>query len=93
VNLESVAPYSILLYGPPGTGKTTVGRALALRLIRSKFLRIDGTFISRTSDFYQKIFHVFEGAKENAPSLVFIDDCDTIFEDKDEFAASSCGWR
>jgi transitional endoplasmic reticulum ATPase len=74
----------ILLYGPPGTGKTTVGRALALRL-RSKFFRIDGTFISRTSDFYQRIFRVFEGAKENAPSLVFIDDCDTIFEDKDEF--------
>lgn len=74
----------ILLHGPPGTGKTTVGRALARRL-RSRFFRIDGTFISRTQDFYRKISQVFENARDNAPALVFIDDCDTIFEDKDEF--------
>jgi transitional endoplasmic reticulum ATPase len=70
----------ILLYGPPGTGKTTVGRALAKRL-RSKFFRIDGTFISGTRDYYERISHVFEGAKDNAPSIVFIDDCDTIFQE------------
>jgi transitional endoplasmic reticulum ATPase len=70
----------ILLYGPPGTGKTTVGRALAKRL-RSKFFRIDGTFISGTRDYYDRIRQVFEGAKDNAPSVVFIDDCDTIFEE------------
>ncbi|MBI4864585.1 MAG: ATP-binding protein [Candidatus Riflebacteria bacterium] len=74
----------ILLFGPPGTGKTTVGRALAHRL-RSKFFRIDGTFITRTSSFYQRVSRVFEAAKDNAPSLIFIDDCDTIFEDNDEF--------
>ena len=66
----------ILLFGPPGTGKTTVGRALARRL-RSKFFRIDGTFITRSDEFYSKVNHVFEAAKANAPSLVFIDDCDT----------------
>jgi SpoVK/Ycf46/Vps4 family AAA+-type ATPase len=74
----------ILLFGPPGTGKTTVGRALA-RQLRSKFFRIDGTFITRSNDFYTRIRRVFEAAKENAPSLVFIDDCDTIFEDRDEY--------
>jgi transitional endoplasmic reticulum ATPase len=74
----------VLLAGPPGTGKTTVGRALAHRL-RSKFFLIDGTFISGSRDFYQKIQQVFEAAKNNAPSIIFIDDSDVIFENKDDF--------
>src|SRR5438094_2969952 len=73
----------VLLYGPPGTGKTTVGRALAHRL-KSKFFLIDGTFITGTSDFYQRIHQVFESAKENAPSIIFIDDADSIFEEGEE---------
>lgn len=73
----------VLLYGPPGTGKTTVGRALAHRL-KSKFFLIDGTFIAGTSDFYNRVHQVFEAAKDNAPSIIFIDDADSIFEDGEE---------
>jgi ATP-dependent 26S proteasome regulatory subunit len=73
----------VLLYGPPGTGKTTVGRALAHRL-KGKFFLIDGTFIAGTNEFYTRISHVFEAAKENAPSVIFIDDADAIFEDGEE---------
>jgi transitional endoplasmic reticulum ATPase len=73
----------VLLYGPPGTGKTTVGRALAHRL-KSKFFLIDGTFIAGTDGFYNRINQVFEAAKDNAPSLIFIDDADAIFEDGEE---------
>src|SRR5204863_6171444 len=73
----------VLLYGPPGTGKTTVGRALAHRL-KGKFFLIDGTFIAGTNEFYHKINQVFESAKDNAPSVIFIDDADAIFEDGEE---------
>jgi hypothetical protein len=69
----------VLIIGPPGTGKTTVGRALAHRL-KSKFFLIDGTFITGTRDFYEKIRNVIEAAKQNSPSIIFIDDSDVIFE-------------
>jgi ATP-dependent 26S proteasome regulatory subunit len=70
----------VLLAGPPGTGKTTIGRALAHRL-KSKFFLIDGTVIAGSGDFYDKVEKVFRAAKRNAPSVVFIDDADVIFED------------
>jgi len=73
----------VLLAGPPGTGKTTIGRALAHRL-KSKFFLIDGTFISGTGDFYGRVHYVFEMAKRNAPSIIFLDDSDVIFESGEE---------
>lgn len=73
----------VLLYGPPGTGKTTVGRALAHRL-KGKFFLIDGTFIAGTDSFYNRINQIFDAAKDNAPSVIFIDDADAIFEDGEE---------
>lgn len=73
----------VLLAGPPGTGKTTIGRALAHRL-KSKFFLIDGTIIAGSGDFYEDVERVFKAAKQNAPSIIFIDDADVIFEDKQE---------
>jgi len=73
----------VLLAGPPGTGKTTIGRALAHRL-KSKFFLIDGTVIAGTEHFYGRVHKIFEAAKKNAPSIIFIDDSDVIFESKEE---------
>jgi SpoVK/Ycf46/Vps4 family AAA+-type ATPase len=56
-----------------------VGRALAHRL-KGQFFRVDGTFIAGTDQFYRRVSHVFEQAEENAPAVIFIDDCDAIFE-------------
>lgn len=70
----------VLLAGPPGTGKTTIGRALAHRL-KGKFFLIDGTMNADSSDFYGRVNRVFESAKRNAPSVIFIDDADVMFED------------
>jgi SpoVK/Ycf46/Vps4 family AAA+-type ATPase len=73
----------VLLLGPPGTGKTTVGRALAHRL-KSKFFLLDGTCISGTDGFYRSVHWLFHEARANAPSVLFIDDSDVIFEGGEE---------
>lgn len=85
VHQLGIAPKrGILLYGPPGTGKTSIGRALAHRL-KSKFFLIDGTVISGTSGFYDRIHDIFEKAKANAPCILFIDDSDLLFEQSEHY--------
>ena len=70
----------VLLYGPPGTGKTSIGRALAHRM-QGKFFMIDGTVSADpAAGFYNLVQWIFRQARRSAPSVVFIDDADVLFQ-------------
>ena len=69
----------ILLYGPPGTGKTELARAVARKLgvyfIAVRPSDLIGTLNGSTE---QNIAALFEEARSNAPTIVFIDEIDAI---------------
>jgi transitional endoplasmic reticulum ATPase len=70
----------VLLYGPPGTGKTSIGRALAHRM-GGRFFLIDGTIpTDPPQGFFQAVARIVEQAKRHAPSVLFIDDADMLFD-------------
>ena len=73
------AKRGVVVHGPPGTGKTTLGRALAHRL-HSKFLKLDGTILTASGDPRLQLDPVLRLARANAPSVIFIDDADRLFE-------------
>jgi transitional endoplasmic reticulum ATPase len=70
----------VLLYGPPGTGKTSIGRALAHRM-QGRFFLIDGSFITEPPvGFMAEVQGLVDAAKAAAPSVLFIDDADVLFQ-------------
>ena len=79
------APKGVLLHGPPGTGKTLLAKAVAGET-NSNFLTISGPEIM--SKFYgeseERLREVFKQAEEGAPSIIFIDEIDSIAPKRDE---------
>ena len=73
------APKGVLLYGPPGTGKTLLAKAVAAESgVHFMELRASD-IISGVPGATEKMMHsVFEEAKERAPSILFIDELDSI---------------
>ncbi len=73
------APKGVLLTGPPGTGKTLLAKAVASET-DSSFFSIAGPEI--VSKFYgeseKQLREIFEQAEKNAPSIIFIDEIDSI---------------
>ena len=73
------APKGVLLTGPPGTGKTLLAKAVATET-DSSFFSIAGPEIM--SKYYggseKHIREIFEQAEKSAPSIVFIDEIDSI---------------
>ena len=72
-------PRGILLEGPPGTGKTLIAKAIASET--------DANFISVASSEFVELFvgmgaskvrSLFKQARDNAPSIVFIDEIDAV---------------
>ncbi|MEG3149230.1 CDC48 family AAA ATPase [Sphingomonas sp. ZT3P38] len=72
-------PKGVLLHGPPGTGKTRLARAVANESAAEFFL-INGPEImgSAYGESESKLRQVFEEAAKAAPSIVFIDEIDSI---------------
>ena len=79
------APKGVLLHGPPGTGKTLLAKAVANET-NANFYTIGGPEIM--SKFYgeseEKLRNVFEQAEKNAPSIIFIDEIDSIAPKREE---------
>ncbi len=72
-------PKGVLLHGPPGTGKTRLARAVANES-DAQFFLINGPEImgSAYGESEGKLREVFEEAAKAAPSIVFIDEIDSI---------------
>src|SRR3989475_1304676 len=79
------APKGVLLHGPPGTGKTLLAKAVASET-NANFLSIGGPEIM--SKYYgeseERLRDVFKEAQENAPSIIFIDEIDSIAPKREE---------
>jgi transitional endoplasmic reticulum ATPase len=79
------APKGVLLHGPPGTGKTLLAKAVANET-NANFYSISGPEIM--SKFYgeseERLREVFKEAEENAPSIIFIDEIDSIAPKREE---------
>ena len=79
------APKGVLLHGPPGTGKTLLAKAVAGET-SANFVSIGGPEIM--SKFYgeseERLREIFKQAEENAPSIIFIDEIDSIAPKRDE---------
>lgn len=82
--LGITAPKGILLYGPPGTGKTLIAKAVANESGASFFAiqgpEIMGRYYGQSEE---RLRTIFQEAEENAPSVVFLDEIDSIAPNRD----------
>lgn len=70
----------LILTGPPGTGKTLIVKALAnefnIYFMAPKLSELKGEYVGQTSG---KVKRIFDEARANAPTIIFIDEADTVF--------------
>jgi proteasome regulatory subunit len=82
-------PKGVLLVGPPGTGKTLIAKAVAHQT-NATFIRFVGSELVQKyiGEGARLVRELFEMAKEKAPSIVFIDELDSIGAKRLEVATS-----
>ena len=70
----------MIMFGPSGTGKTYIAKAIAheynMNYIAPSLADLKGEFIGQTSG---KVKRIFEEARANSPTVMFLDEIDTIF--------------
>ena len=78
------APRGVLLYGPPGTGKTLIAEAVAnesgATLYSVRGPEIMGQYYGQSEE---RLRDIFKEASENAPSIIFLDEIDSIAPNRD----------
>lgn len=83
-NLYIDPPRGIVLYGPPGTGKTLIAKTIASET-KANFYSASASEL--TSKWYgnssKKVEKLFEEAKEELPGIVFLDEVDSLFKDRE----------
>lgn len=79
------APKGVLLYGPPGTGKTLMAEAVAnesgAALFSVRGPEIIGEYYGQSEE---RLREIFKEAAENAPSIVFLDEIDSIAPNRND---------
>ncbi|CCO32239.1 26S protease regulatory subunit 8 homolog A AltName: Full=26S proteasome AAA-ATPase subunit RPT6a [Rhizoctonia solani AG-1 IB] len=89
-SLGIAQPKGVLLYGPPGTGKTLLARAVAHHT-DCRFIRVSGSelvqkYIGEGSRMVRELFVM---AREHAPSIIFMDEIDSIGSSRGEGGSGS----
>jgi len=82
-------PKGVLLYGPPGTGKTLLAKAVAHHT-NATFIRVVGSELVQKyiGEGARLVRELFKMAKDKAPSIIFIDELDSIGARRLETATS-----
>jgi transitional endoplasmic reticulum ATPase len=86
------APAGVLLHGPPGTGKTTIAKAIATEVRASFYEMSAAELLSKwVGESEGRVAQLFATARENRPSIIFIDEIDALLRRRS--ATSAAPWE
>lgn len=85
-------PTGVLLYGPPGNGKSLLAKAISQE-INGLFLSVKATDLisSQVGESEKSLTSIFDLARQNSPSIIFIDEFQALFTSRDGHNGSSTG--
>lgn len=83
------APAGVVLYGPPGTGKTTIAKAMASQVQASFYEMSAADLLSKwAGESEQRVAKIFAKARANRPSIIFIDEIDSLLRRRSSDSSS-----